>query len=84
MNKNKKQEKDVPFQSVEFAIMWNDFLKYRNELGVPITATSERYFFKLFQKFKEDEVLEAINKSIFCGWVGVFPMRSESFYYINK
>lgn len=51
---------------------WSEFCEHRRQLGCPITPIAWRRFAKLLNGHTEDEIIEAIDKAVTCGWRGLF------------
>lgn len=77
--KTDKKPPELPFDSPEFADIWELYLKHRREKGSSnYTATGlEMVFKKIFTLSvgMEDVAIKILTQSIENNWTGIFPLK---------
>lgn len=64
--------------SERFAEAWADWLDYRqNERRNKVGPQAAKRQLKFLGQYPEDEAVAIIDKSIMCGWEGLFPLRDS-------
>lgn len=64
-------ELDTP----EFAEAWDEWAAYRREAKKTLTPSTVSKQMKMLTKLGSDFAIEAINRSIECGWTGLFEPK---------
>src|SRR5574343_400244 len=52
---------------------WNEYVQHRKELKKPITTLAYKKIINKILLFSEQEIIQAINRSIENHWTGIFP-----------
>lgn len=68
-------EGELPFDSDEFKIEWNDYLATRREKKKKVTPTAQKRLFKQFREWGEARTIAALRWTIPHDWIGVFEPR---------
>lgn len=78
-NKENSEVKEMPAELQE-AIL--DFIKYRKEIGKPLTYTTYQYLLKELQELSENPSVQIriLQRSMLGGYSGIFPLNE----YLNK
>ena len=55
-----------------FQAVWRDWVQYRREAGKSLKPTTVSRQIRQLEKWGHDGAIESIEKSIRCGWTGLF------------
>lgn len=81
LNINNKNSCDFPkdFQkSKEFIQAWEEWNQHRKEKRNPLTPTAIKRQIKLLTKYSIKEAIQIINKSLNCGYTGLFDLPKSN------
>lgn len=56
---------------------WSTWVKYRREMGKPVTPTGQAQAFAKFSEWGAENSVRAIEHTIFSGWQGLQPAPLE-------
>jgi hypothetical protein len=62
----------LPHNSLDFAVCWQEWVKYRIEIKKPLKAISARQQLKTLESIGESRAIAAIRHSIASGYQGIF------------
>ena len=68
---------DIPFESLEFRIAWNDWLQHRIEKKKKMTKSTAIMQLKEMKEIGEARAINMINYSIKNGWTGLFEDKTS-------
>lgn len=63
----------------EFRLLFQEFIKSRIKLKKPLTNFAIALTLKKLSKFTLEECIEATEKTVLVGWLGIFPIRKQEF-----
>lgn len=73
----KKVDLVPPYQSKEFLSTLADYAQHRKEIRKPLRPTGTKKLYEKLALMGERAAIENLNRSIECGWVGVFGQAEQ-------
>ena len=74
----KKTKPQLPYATLKFEAEWRDWCEYRNACKKKMSEKTVEKQLKMLSEWGEEAAIEAINKSITSGWLGLFDPRKRN------
>ncbi len=76
---SKEDNNDLPFQSSDFVLFWNNWKQHRKEKKQPLTPTARKQQLENLKAMGEKRAIAALKHSMANGWLGIFEPKDDLF-----
>jgi hypothetical protein len=76
---SKEDSNELPFQSSDFVLFWNNWKQHRKEKKQPLTPTARKQQLENLKAMGEKRAIAALKHSMANGWLGIFEPKDDLF-----